>query len=138
MRRGLLVLAVLLLLPGCGPDASPEQARRNQEILDGVADALRTEPGVSEATASYVDDASNLPKASVRVDCRGCDGPALVDAAVRGVWTSELTPLHAITVSVSDLQDVQTDTATFSVRTDEAELTEKYGERTVPSAPEEK
>ncbi|HTW18474.1 MAG TPA: hypothetical protein VMF51_25335 [Nocardioides sp.] len=135
MRRLLPTVVVAVALSACGPAASPEQAGANQEILDRVAEQLAAEDGVTGVRATYVDDAGNEAKASVRVDCRGCDLPAVLDSAVRAVWGSEVTPLLAISASVEDLERAESDDVALSVRTDEAELTRRYGERPVPSLP---
>lgn len=125
----------LLFLAACGPAASPEQAGRNQELLDEVADRVGSGAGVREVSATYVDDVENEAKAAVRVRCESCDIPALIDSAVRAVWASEVTPLLAISVSVQDLEQARSDGVSLSVRTDEAELIDSYGDRPVPSLP---
>lgn len=136
MRRLLPTVAVLgAVLAACGPAASPEQAGANQDLLDRVAEQVAAEDGVTDVRATYVDDAGNEAKASVQVDCRGCDLPAVLDSAVRAVWASEVTPLLALSVSVEDLGRAESDDVSLSVRTDEAELTRRYGERPVPSLP---
>lgn len=136
MRRLLPAAALLAVaLSACGPAASPEQAGANQEILDRVAEQLAAEDGVTDVRATYVDDAGNEAKASVRVDCRSCDIPAVLDSAVRAVWASEVTPLLAISASVEDLDRAESDDVSLSVRTDEADLTRTYGDRPVPSLP---
>lgn len=136
MRRLLPTVAVLVaVLSACGPAASPEQAGANQDLLDRVAEQVAAEDGVTDVRATYVDDAGNEAKASVQVDCRACDLPAVLDSAVRAVWASEVTPLLALSVSVEDLERAESDDVSLSVRTDEAELTRRYGERPVPSLP---
>lgn len=135
MRRLVPLAALAVVLSGCGPAASPEQAGANQEILDGVADRVAEQDGVTAVSATYVDDAGNEAKASVQVDCRGCDLPVVLDSAVRAVWGSEVTPLLAISVSVEDLDRAESDDVALSVRADEADLTRTYGERPVPSLP---
>ncbi|WP_244929772.1 hypothetical protein [Nocardioides sp. W7] len=137
MRRLLGTAALVVVLAACGPATSPEEAEANQGLLDEVAEQVAAEDGVTDVVARYVDDAENQARAALTVECRRCDVPALLDSTVRAVWASEVTPLYGISVRVSDLERVESDYVSLSVRTDEAELGEKYGERPVPSLPED-
>lgn len=136
-RTRVVVTALVLLLTACGPSATPEEQAANQEILDGVAEQLSSGAGVTEVTASYVDDVENDARAAVSVECERCDVPAVYEAALRAVWSSEVTPLLEISIRVNDPVAVQTRIEVLSVPSEEAALTETYGERPVPSIPDE-
>lgn len=128
------VAGAVALLCGCEAEPEPEKEQetvQNQEIVDEIAaDIDRPEGGFTKVDGVYRDDASTAQEVTFTIRCDSCDARAVIDQVVEAVWTSEVDPLRTISVSVTGPDGYEADTVVLA--DDEAELTEKYGERPRP------
>ncbi|MBB2944519.1 hypothetical protein FB565_004248 [Actinoplanes lutulentus] len=100
MRR-LIVIILMVLIAGCGNDQ-----QRYDATTDTLTDILAARPEVVDAKITYQNslDAAATAAANVEVT-EGSDPKPIADEVVRLLWTSTLTPLNGVSVSVWDVTD---------------------------------
>lgn len=130
------VVVLILLGAGCAT-ATDDQIERNEGVLDGVEGQLRSEVDFERLTVGYSDSVGNSAMVVVDGYCGDCDEQELAEQAARAVWQSEVTPLRTLAVSVTDTVTSKRARRGGSVPADEEQLMREYGERPVPSLPDE-
>lgn len=142
-RPGRCVAAVLLaglFLVGCsGVDQTlngvgPEVEERNRALLQDVADDVAAARGLVRAEGRYTDSMTDAGSAGIRAACRRCDERAVAEELLGEMWSSEVSPLVTLTVSVTDLASFEEVVLTAVVSQERERLVEQYGERPVPDA----
>lgn len=144
IRAAALVGGVLLLgagLGGCTGSASQppavSKAQQDHELADLKARVV-TIPGVVNASLHYVRQATlQAPKLEVGVEVRqGQAADPMTQEVVRLVWTSPLTPVELVGVTVvhEGQQDRRYLLFSFADANTRSDLTSRYGPRPTATA----
>ncbi|MEU4692536.1 hypothetical protein [Actinoplanes sp. NPDC023714] len=104
MRRLIVVLVLAVFLAACGD--SPGEQQHNDVITDAMSSALTARDDVVDAEIVYQNNLDASASAAVKVTvAEGADPRPVADEVVRLLWTSTLTPLNGVSVSVWDVTD---------------------------------
>ncbi len=137
VRVAALLVTALLALAVAACARTGAQAGTDPKARDAITRQIRADlsqlSDVTSADVRYQDTLTAPGTVSVTVMVRpGGDVDAVVDRALRLVWTSRLNPLHAIRIDVTDPGD-QARSVTKIVRpgqaADRAEMDGRYGPR---------
>lgn len=139
MRRLVAALALpVVLLAACdgaenggGDDVAEDTVRVNnervQEIVAGLDDPAA---GFTKVDGTYRDDFDAKETVTITAYCDSCEGRQVIEETVGAVWRSDITPLHALSVSVHGPEGYVYES--YVLPDDEDELIGKYGERPTP------
>ncbi len=129
MRR-LLVVLMLLTVAACGNDQ-----QRYDAVTSGLTDVLTQRPDVVDARITYQNSLDAAATASANVEItEGSDPVPVADEVVRLLWTSTLSPLNGVSVSVWDVTDNkrgEARTLSFENAATMSDLESRHGKRPV-------